>query len=157
MVDVARYFLEFTQGESCGKCSFCRIGTRRMLDILERLCHGEGRNGDIERLEELCHQVAAGSLCGLGATAPNPVLTTLRYFRDEYEAHLTGRCPAGRCKSLIRYTVTDDCIGCTRCAQVCPADAIEMRPLEKHEIDDEKCVRCDGCRGACPVGAVVVE
>ncbi|MFW6163141.1 MAG: NAD(P)H-dependent oxidoreductase subunit E, partial [Planctomycetota bacterium] len=117
MVDIARYFLEFTQDQSCGKCTFCRIGTRRMLDILERLCAGEGHKGDLDELERLCHMVKQGSLCGLGTTAPNPVLTTLRYFRDEYEAHLEGRCPAGKCRALIAYTITDDCIGCTRCAQ----------------------------------------
>jgi NADH-quinone oxidoreductase subunit F len=157
MVDVARYFLQFTQEESCGKCSFCRIGTKRMLDILERLCHGEAKSNDLETLEELCHMVASGSLCGLGSTAPNPVLTTLKYFRDEYEAHLEGRCPAGRCKSLIKYVVTDKCIGCTRCAQTCPVEAIEINPYEQHEIDAEKCVRCDACRKVCPVEAIVVE
>ena len=157
MVDVARYFLQFTQHESCGKCTFCRVGTRRMLDILERLCHGEGRKDDLERLEELCHLVRRGSLCGLGSTAPNPVLTTLRYFRDEYQAHLEGRCPAKKCKALITYRITDDCIGCTRCAQHCPAEAIEMNPYEKHEIDPEKCIRCDACRKACPVDAIVIE
>jgi len=157
MVDVARYFLQFTQDQSCGKCSFCRIGTRRMLDILDRLCTGQGRRDDLELLEGLCHAVMKGSLCGLGSTAPNPVLTTLKYFRDEYEAHLEGRCPAGRCKALITYSVTDDCIGCTRCAQHCPADAIEMKPYEKQEIDPEKCIRCDTCRQVCPVDAIKVE
>ena len=157
MVDVARYFLQFTQDQSCGKCSFCRIGTRRMLDILDRLCTGQGRRGDLESLEELCHAVVKGSLCGLGSTAPNPVLTTLKYFRPEYEAHLEGRCPAGKCKALITYSVTDDCIGCTRCAQHCPADAIEMKPYEKQEIDPEKCIRCDTCRKVCPVDAIKVE
>jgi NADH-quinone oxidoreductase subunit F len=157
MVDVARYFLQFTQEESCGKCSFCRIGTKRMLEILEKLCHGEARPGDIEVLEDLCHAVVRGSLCGLGATAPNPVLTTLKYFREEYEAHLAGRCPAGKCKTLIRYVVTDKCIGCTRCAQTCPVEAIEINPYEQHEIDVEKCIRCDACRKVCPVDAIVVE
>ena len=110
-----------------------------------------------DRLERLARQVKASSLCGLGKTAPNPVLTTLKYFRGEYEAHLDGRCPAGRCKAIIHYTITDDCIGCTRCAQACPADAIAPRPREKHEIDDAKCIRCDTCRGVCPVAAVVVS
>ena len=157
MVDIARYFLEFTQDQSCGKCTFCRIGTRRMLDILERLCGGEGRQGDLELLEALCHMVRKGSLCGLGATAPNPVLTTLRYFRDEYEAHLAGRCPAGTCRALITYSITDDCIGCTRCAQHCPADAIPRTPYERHEIDQDKCIKCGSCRDVCPVDAVKVE
>jgi len=157
MVEIARYFLAFTQDQSCGKCTFCRIGTRRMLDILTRLCEGRPRGDDLERLGELARMVQAGSLCGLGRTAPNPVLSTLEYFRDEYEAHLQGRCPAGRCKALITYSITDECIGCTRCAQHCPAGAIEMRPYERHEIDAEKCVRCNTCRQVCPADAVKVE
>ncbi|MDP6380075.1 MAG: NADH-ubiquinone oxidoreductase-F iron-sulfur binding region domain-containing protein, partial [Phycisphaerae bacterium] len=157
MVDIARYFLEFTQDQSCGKCTFCRVGTRRMLDILDRLCTGEGKKGDIEELEALSAMVKRGSLCGLGKTAPNPVLTTLKYFRDEYEAHIDGRCPTHFCKSLITYSITDDCIGCTRCAQHCPADAIEMKPYEKHEIDSDKCVRCGTCKSVCPVDAVEVD
>ena len=156
MVDIARYFLTFTQNQSCGQCTPCRIGTRRLLDILERLCNGEGRAGDLEQLEHLAHMVGRGSLCGLGKTAPNPILTTLRYFRDEYEAHLAGRCPAGRCKALITYQVTDACVGCTLCAQHCPAEAIEMRPYEKHQIDAEKCTRCDTCRIKCPEDAIKV-
>jgi len=157
MVDIARYFLSFTQDESCGRCTPCRVGTRRMLDILNRLCEGEGRKGDLEELESLAHYVKRASLCGLGQTAPNPVLSTLRYFRDEYEAHIDGRCPAGRCKALITYSINEECIGCTRCAQRCPAEAIEMRPYEQHEIDPEKCVRCDTCRQVCPVDAVEVH
>jgi len=157
MVDIARYFLEFTQNQSCGKCTYCRVGTRRMLDILERLCDGKGRKGDIEELEDLALMVKQGSICGLGGTAPNPVLSTLKYFRDEYEAHLEGRCPAGRCMAMITYSVTDDCIGCTLCAQHCPADAIAMRPYEKHEIDVEKCIRCGGCKSICPADAIKVE
>jgi NADH:ubiquinone oxidoreductase subunit F (NADH-binding)/NAD-dependent dihydropyrimidine dehydrogenase PreA subunit len=157
MVDIARYFLQFTQDQSSGKCIPCRIGTRRMLDILNRLCEGEGREGDLDELERLSAHVQAASLCGLGQTAPNPVLSTLTGFRDEYEAHLAGRCPAGVCKALITFRITDECIGCTRCAQVCPADAIELRPYEQHEIDTEKCIRCGGCKQVCPVDAVVVE
>ena len=157
MVDVARYFLQFTQDQSCGKCTFCRVGTRHMLDIILRLCRGAGRKGDLEELEELALMVKRGSLCGLGQTAPNPVLTTLRHFRDEYEAHLAGHCPAGRCKDLVRYVITDDCIGCTRCAQHCPAQAIEMRPYQKHEIDATKCTRCDTCRKVCRANAVRVQ
>jgi NADH-quinone oxidoreductase subunit F len=157
MVDIARYFLRFTQDQSCGKCTLCRIGTRRMLDILDRICTGKGKHGDLEELHDLGIAISAGSICGLGRTAPNPVLSTLRYFRDEYEAHLAGRCPAGRCKDLIAYRITDDCIGCTICAQRCPADAIRMAPYEKHAIDQEKCTRCDTCRQVCPEKAVIVE
>jgi len=157
MVDVARYFLEFTQRESCGKCTPCRIGTRRMLEILERIATGEGREGDLERLEALARMVRRSSLCGLGQTAPNPVLSTLQYFRDEYQAHIEGRCPAGRCRALIHYVITDECIGCTKCAQACPAGAIPMRPLHKHEIIDDKCIRCGTCRGVCPVNAIEVH
>jgi len=157
MVDIARYFLRFTQDQSCGKCTFCRIGTRRMLDVLDRICGGEGRRGDLEQLERLAVQVKSASICGLGGTAPNPVLSTLRYFREEYEAHLEGRCPAGKCTALIDYRITDDCIGCTLCAQHCPVDAIRMTPYRKHTIDLDKCTRCDGCRQVCPTGAVVVE
>ena len=157
MVDIARYFLEFTQNQSCGKCTFCRIGTRRMLDILERLCAGQGVKADIEELENLARMVKKTSLCGLGTTAPNPVLSTIRYFRDEYEAHVEKRCPAGKCKALIVYSVTDDCIGCTLCAQHCPVDAIEFKPYEKHEIDAEKCIRCGTCKNICPADAVEVR
>jgi NADH-quinone oxidoreductase subunit F len=157
MVDIARYFLEFTQNQSCGKCTFCRVGTRRMLDILERLCDGQGKKGDIEKLHELSLMVKKASLCGLGKTAPNPVLSTIEYFRDEYEAHIEGRCPAGKCKGLITYSITDDCIGCTICAQRCPADAIAFTPYVKHEIDTEKCFCCDTCRNVCPANAVKVE
>jgi NADH-quinone oxidoreductase subunit F len=157
MVDIARYFLSFTQDQSCGKCTLCRVGTRRMLDILNRICDGHGRPSDLDELEQLALTVKSGSICGLGRTAPNPVLSTLRYFRHEYEAHIAGRCPAGRCKSLIQYRVTDDCIGCTLCAQNCPADAIPMTPYARHTIDQQKCTRCDTCRQLCPEGAIVVE
>lgn len=157
MVDMARFFLRFTQAESCGKCTFCRIGTKRMLEILERMCAGKGRRDDLATLEELADYVSRGSLCGLGQTAPNPVATTLRYFRDEYEAHIyEKRCPAGRCPALIRYRVTDGCIGCTLCAQACPVGAIAYRPYEKHEIDDGLCTRCDECRKVCQDDAVEV-
>jgi NADH:ubiquinone oxidoreductase subunit F (NADH-binding)/NADH:ubiquinone oxidoreductase subunit E/NAD-dependent dihydropyrimidine dehydrogenase PreA subunit len=157
MVDIARFFLAFTQQQSCGKCTFCRVGTRRMLDILDRICGGGGKAGDLEALESLGRSVAAGSVCGLGRTAPNPVLSTLRHFRGEYEAHLAGRCPAGKCKALVAYRIDDRCIGCTLCAQQCPADAIAMTPYVRHVIDLEKCIRCDTCRQVCPVDAVVVE
>jgi formate hydrogenlyase subunit 6/NADH:ubiquinone oxidoreductase subunit I len=157
MVDIARYFLEFTQNQSCGKCTFCRIGTRRMLDTLERLCAGQASMADVDELEHLAQMVKTTSLCGLGKTAPNPVLSTLRYFREEYEAHVEGRCPAGKCKALITYSITDDCIGCTICAQRCPTDAIEIKPYEKHEIDNEKCIRCGTCKDVCPADAVEVH
>jgi NADH-quinone oxidoreductase subunit F len=157
MVDIARYFLQFTQDQSCGKCTFCRIGTKRMLDILDRLCTGKATRANLEELERLAAQVGAGSLCGLGKTAPNPVLTTLRYFRDEYEAHLAGRCPAGKCTTLIHYTINTDCTGCTICAQHCPVDAIPMTPYAMHVIDDALCTRCDTCRAVCPHEAVEVK
>ena len=157
MVDMARYFMTFTQLESCGKCTFCRVGTKRMLEILERLCAGQGKAEDLPELEELAHLTRQGSLCGLGRTAPNPVLTTLRYFREEYEAHLAGHCPSRTCKALVTYSINEQCIGCTRCAQRCPADAIAPRPYERHQIDTSKCIRCDACRQACPVDAVEVS
>ncbi|MBS0000263.1 MAG: NAD(P)H-dependent oxidoreductase subunit E [Cyclobacteriaceae bacterium] len=157
MVDIARYFLAFTQSESCGKCTFCRIGTRRMLDILNRICTGKGTNKDLEELENLADWTKKGSLCGLGKSAPNPVLSTLRYFREEYEAHIHGKCPTGKCRDLIRYTIDDHCIGCTKCAQNCPVDAIPFTPYEIHVIDQEKCIKCDGCRQVCPENAVTVN
>jgi len=156
MVDIARYFLQFTQDQSCGKCTFCRIGTKRMLDILDRLCAGRGQKDDLAELEHLAGQVSQGSLCGLGKTAPNPVLTTLRYYRDEYEAHLQGRCPAGKCLALIKYRITAECTGCTLCAQHCPVDAIPMTPYERHVINLDLCTRCDSCRRVCPHHAVEV-
>ena len=157
MVDIARYFLSFTQSESCGKCTFCRVGTKRMLEILNRICEGKGKPNDLEELEGLADWVKKGSLCGLGKTAPNPVLSTLKYFRDEYKAHINGRCPSGKCQDLISYSINDNCIGCTLCAQKCPVDAIAFTPHEKHGIDTEKCIKCDSCRKVCPEGAVVVE
>jgi NADH-quinone oxidoreductase subunit F len=156
MVDIARYFLQFTQNQSCGKCTFCRIGTKRMLELLNLLCAGKASRRHLQELEQLAPQVTQGSLCGLGKTAPNPVLTTLRYFRDEYEAHLQGRCPAGKCTALIKYRVRENCTGCTICAQHCPVDAIPMTPYARHVIDLDKCTRCDSCRQVCPHGAVEV-
>jgi NADH-quinone oxidoreductase subunit F len=156
MVDIARFFLRFTQAESCGKCTFCRIGTKRMLEILDRLCEGRALPDDLDKLEELAAFVSRGSLCGLGQTAPNPVITTLRYFREEYEAHLERRCPAGRCSALIRYHINDRCIGCTLCAQACPTGAIAFQPYERHSIDQTLCTRCDECRKVCQDDAVEV-
>jgi NADH-quinone oxidoreductase subunit F len=157
MVDISRFFLRFTCHESCGKCTFCRIGTRRMVEILDRLCEGQGRPEDLNNLEELADRVSRTSLCGLGQTAPNPVLTALRYFREEFEAHVTEkRCPAGRCASLIEYRINERCIGCTMCAQVCPVDAIAYRPHERHEIDLDACTRCNMCFDICQDGSVEV-
>ena len=156
MVDVARYFLSFTQDESCGKCTHCRIGTKRMKDVLDRLCRGKGRKGDLETLEALAAITIDGSLCGLGKTAPNPVLSSLRYYRDEYEAHLRGVCPARKCKPLVQYFITDTCFGCTRCSQMCPTDSIPMNPYHHHVIQESTCTRCDICKQVCPVNAIEV-
>jgi NADH-quinone oxidoreductase subunit F len=154
MVDIARYFLTFTQSQSCGKCTFCRIGTRHMLGLLEGLCAGRGTRDDLVRLEEIARKTQQGSLCGLGKSAPNPVLTTLAYFRDEYEAHLEGKCPAGRCKALITYTINPTCIGCTICAQKCPGRAIAAAPYQRHIIDQRRCLKCGTCRVVCPTESV---
>ncbi len=159
MVDVARFFLEFTQNESCGKCVPCRVGTRQMVDILERICRGEGKPGDIGELEDLAVTVKTGSLCGLGQTAPNPVLTTIRYFRDEYEAHIKDhRCPAGVCTDLITYRIDPEaCRACGKCIKVCPVDAITGAKKTPHVIDESLCIRCGRCRDVCPFEAVVIE
>lgn len=155
MVDMARYFLNFTRDESCGKCNFCRIGTKRMLEILERITEGEGRDGDIELLEELAYKIKDGSLCGLGQTAPNPVLTTIRYFRNEYEDHIYNhKCTAKSCKALIRFDITNDCKGCTLCSKACPVGAISGSVKEKHVIDHEKCIKCGKCEEVCRFAAV---
>ena len=156
MVDIARYFLSFTQAESCGKCTFCRIGTKRMLDILDKITQGKGTHEDLAELEKIAEWTEKGSLCNLGKTAPNPILTTLRYFRDEYEAHINGVCPTGKCKAMVKYTVNDNCIGCTLCSQKCPVGAIPFAPHEKHEINQELCIKCDSCVLACTEGAIDV-
>ncbi len=156
MIDVAKFFLDFTQKESCGKCTFCRIGTKRMLEILIRITEGEGRHGDIELLEELAYQIKDTSLCGLGQTAPNPVLTTIRYFRDEYEAHIYHKkCPAKVCKKLLTYEVdAEKCTGCTVCAKNCPTKAIDGDRKQIHFIRQEDCIRCGECYSRCKFDAI---
>lgn len=158
MVDMARYFLDFTRKESCGKCNYCRIGTKRMLEILERITRGEGKDGDIELLEELAYKVKDGAMCGLGQTAPNPVLTTIKYFRNEYEDHIYNKkCTAASCKSLISFNITDECRGCTACARKCPVGAISGNKKEKHVIDQDVCIRCGRCEENCKFDAIVRE
>ena len=156
MVDMAKYFLTFTHKQSCGKCTFCRVGTKHMLNIITRLSEGKAALSEIDELEKLCHSVQEGSLCGLGKTAPNPVLTGLRYFREEWEAHTKGICPSKKCPALIRYSITDSCTGCTKCFQECPVNAIAFKPYEKHDIDQQLCTKCDNCRIVCPVNAVEI-
>ena len=159
MVDIAKFFLEFTVDESCGKCTPCRIGTRRMLEILEKITKGQATMEDLDKLEELCSHLQTSSLCALGQTAPNPVLSTLRYFRDEYIAHIVDKkCPAGVCKALLHYRIDPDkCRGCTLCARTCPADAIIGKVKEVHMINPEKCVKCGACMEKCRFGAIYKE
>ena len=159
MVDIAKFFLEFTVDESCGKCTPCRIGTRRMLEILEKITKGQATMEDLDKLEELCYHLQSNSLCALGQTAPNPVLSTLRYFRDEYIAHIVDKkCPAGVCKDLLQYKIDPDkCKGCTLCARTCPADAIIGKVKEVHMINPEKCLKCGACMEKCRFGAIYKE
>ena len=156
MVDIARFFLDFTVDESCGKCTPCRIGTRRMLEILNRICDGKGEDGDIERLENLAQNIKATALCGLGQTAPNPVLSTIKQFRHEYEAHIYDKhCPAGVCKKLLNYVIDPEkCRGCTLCARVCPTGSISGKVKEPHVIDSRKCIKCGACMEKCKFGAI---
>jgi NADH-quinone oxidoreductase subunit F len=159
MVNMAKFFLEFTCNESCGKCTYCRIGTKRMLEILTRITEGEGKEGDIELLEELCMKIKDGSMCGLGQTAPNPVLTTLKYFRHEYEEHINEKkCSAGTCTALVKYVIDPEkCIGCTACSRVCPVQAIEGAVKQKHHIDPDKCIKCGQCMATCKFGAISIQ
>jgi ferredoxin len=158
MVDIAKYFLNFLKDESCGKCTTCRDGTRRMYEIVDAITRGEGREGDIELLEELSWVLYENTLCALGQTAPNPVMSTIRYFRDEYEVHIKDkRCPAGVCKALITYVIDEEkCTACGRCKKVCPVEAISGEKKVPHTIDVEKCIRCGACITECKFDAINV-
>ncbi len=156
MVDVAHYFVKFLESESCGKCSPCREGLPQLSYLLEQVQSGKATEAHLEAIEDVCQGLAESSLCGLGKSAPNPVLSTLRYFREEYEAHLEGRCPAGVCKDLIRYEIDDTCTGCLLCIAPCPVNAITGTKGERHVIDESVCTRCGICRSVCNYGAVKV-
>ena len=157
MPDIAKFFLTFTVDESCGKCAPCRIGTKRLLEMLEKITNGEGTVELLDEMEELCYNIKANSLCALGQTAPNPVLSTLKYFRDEYLAHVVDKkCPAHVCKNLLSYEILPDkCIGCTACARVCPVGCISGKPKEKHVIDQTKCIKCGACMEKCKFSAII--
>jgi NADH-quinone oxidoreductase subunit F len=159
MVDMARFFLNFTCLESCGKCTYCRVGTKRLLETIERIGHGEGNSEDLGYLEELCISIKDGSLCGLGQTAPNPVLTTIKYFKEEYMSHIDKKkCPAKQCKSLLTFSINaDKCTGCTLCSRKCPVTAISGKVKTPHEINNETCIKCGNCVTVCKFSAIAVE
>ena len=158
MVDIAKFFLEFTVEESCVKCTPCRVGTKRLLELLEKVTNGNGTLEDIDKMEALCHHIKSSSLCGLGQSAPNPVLSTLKYFRDEYVAHVVDKkCPAGVCKNLVQFKITDKCIGCTLCARNCPVNAISGEVKNMHTIDATKCIKCGVCMDKCKFKAIIKE
>lgn len=157
MVDVAKYFMKFLKDESCGKCFVCRKGTQRLYELLDDISAGRGTPGHLDLLEELALVVKDATMCGLGQTAPNPVLSTLRYFRDEYLEHIEHRrCPAGVCRELITYSINDNCQGCRACVRACPADAITGQKKEQHAIDAAKCIKCGACRSVCKFDAIEV-
>ena len=158
MVDIAKFFLEFTVDESCGKCTPCRVGTKRLLELLEKITSGNGEMEDLDKINELATFIKANSLCGLGQTAPNPVLSTIRYFRDEYEAHIKDKkCPAHACQALVTYTIKDNCIGCGMCKRACPVEAITGSAKMMHEIDQEICIKCGKCYDVCKFDAVLQD
>ncbi|MCL2068499.1 MAG: 4Fe-4S binding protein, partial [Oscillospiraceae bacterium] len=159
MVDIAKYFLEFTEEESCGKCTPCRIGTKRLFEMLEHVTQGKATMEDLDKMEHLCHYIKLNSLCQLGQTAPNPVLSTMKFFRDEYIAHVRDKkCPAGVCKALLQYVIlSEKCIGCTMCKRVCPADCISGGIKQVHTIDQSKCIKCGACISKCRPGAIIKQ